>query len=45
MMIYDHVYIRSTDQFKQVGVREKRDDHVPRLVVHSRNFLIDRKSF
>ena len=52
-MIQDHVYIRSTDQFNQVGVHEKNDrneinsvDDHHCWVVHSRNLLfIDWKSF
>ena len=45
-MIEYHVNIRSTDQFKQVGVREKNDRNEinsggsPRLIMHVRNHLI-----
>ena len=52
-MTPQHVPIRPTDKFKQVGVREKNMTEMrsivwmtTRLVVHSRNILlIDLKSF
>ena len=45
-MVEYHVHVRSTDQFKQVGVREKNDRNEiksggsPRLTMHLRNHLL-----
>ena len=45
-MVEYHVHVRSTDQFKQVGVGEKNDRNdinsggSPRLTVHLRNHLL-----
>ena len=45
-MVEYHVHVRSTDQFNQVGVREKNDRNKinsggsPRLTVHLLNHLL-----
>ena len=52
-MVEYHVHVRSTDQFKQVGVREKNDSNEInsggslRLTMHLRNHLLknDSQSF
>ena len=50
-MIEYHVHIRSTDHFKQVGMREKNDRNEinsggsPRLTMHLRNHLLITNGF
>ena len=47
-LIPHHVHIRSTDQFNQVGVHEKKNDRDEINIVDAHRvwfYLIDRKSF